>query len=911
MATSIAISHADFSALMRQMCRFDALKLLGHPHPKMIPVGDIPCLSPLKVTDRKIAVRSVDVPWLHAGKDTQSCEGAIVYRYKTKIVTVRCYVTKDKFNVVCPHCAALWGAADDDLNYYILPTAKPVVARYKQGPRKALRQQTRFIAMSRAFDDTIAKIEERCDKVKCKLPDDWPGFSFKNMCDSILVDSGVVFPDALSRSYMRSTMDEHNLAGLIGTVQQIYLRIAMCFEVDTLAGYVDHIVGVAKQVELAAMYELQRQFPEYPVFQGPLVTSDVILLGFGFAEQYFMKWMKTDSSDEASLEEFSWGPAVTFLEEWAKEVKPAARPPRPANTAPVSRFDIGLPNDFLLSGSTFYSSQETLFDFSQQSSDHSDPDYTATPPTVRKKKTPKAKKRVEFSPAPDDSDMFESAAPTIRTPVKSESAHADTADPPAVPPSPAGFWVILEGKARGICTSYPEFQAAIKTLNTSNPEYLYTRDRDVAEDALKSVTSKPSKKQGRVGTTCYAVKGTHPGIHASKAGAEAVRKEHGGEVRRFTSKTKARKWLYQKQRRKGALTEAEIKAVDWAEDKGDPTILEKLWPTKRKALKAYVKSSPFERPFTDEWIALRSVADAKNPAPAGPPDIFVVRNGTSYSVAQSVAEAQKLMAAGTDTQCSGRFYTTALAKAFIAKEKQTFNLWYVVTKGHKTGVMTQKDCVAAVSGFDNPALVGPFRTRHEADVRYISTLSAADVEGPPRPPPAPSSATAARPTYVPSGPTTTAPTRTATATPAVTVPAEVDITAHESAYPYRRSAFAARTAAGTGTVALDYHVALEASNGQSPKAFSKGKTIWDNIVAAERWLASTQPTQPAVSRLQQARARASAAPAATPATTPATNPTGTSGPVGGGYCGTVTAKPTGREQTDKTLFCRLGPQRAS
>ena len=92
--------------------------------------------------------------------------------------------------------------------------------------------------MSNSFDETISKIQQRCDKLKIDLPKDWPGFTFKNMCDYLLLDPGVVFMDALTRSYTRSTLDEFNLAGLIGTMQQVYLRITICIPADDL---VDHV----------------------------------------------------------------------------------------------------------------------------------------------------------------------------------------------------------------------------------------------------------------------------------------------------------------------------------------------------------------------------------------------------------------------------------------------------------------------------------------------------------------------------------------------------------------------------------------------------------------------------------------------------------------------------------------------
>ena len=569
------------------------------------------------------------------------------------------------------------------------------------------------------------------------------------MCATLLVPTGVIFPDALTRSYTRSNIAETNLAGLVGMIQEIYLRLALCVDKDELEGHIADLAKTAKAVDSAAINALQRAFPTHQVFQGAIVAADVLLIAFSHGRERYMQWMRSDARDRP-VDNFSWGPVVEFLQSWAQGIPHAARPGRPARQSPPRMVDaLGLPNDFMLSGSTFCSSQDTLFDSQSTASEDSD----FTPPGSRS-----ARRKVKFSPPPKSSGSRKkgSGVPTILepssatlTPTKVSAGSQPSAPSPVpsgqpspqsqhVPPSPSGFWALLAGPSPKVCTSHPEFLAASKASGLTKPEYLYTRDRDVADDALAACLRKVTtgRQAGRQSVPCFAVKGSRSGLHATRAGAQAVVKIHGGVIRHFLSKSKGRKWLwnYKKKRRSGALTLAEKVAIDAAEDRGDPTVLATLWASKRAALEAYVRGSVFVRPFSDEWIALQSrpappPAPPRAPAPppaaaasAGStttlPDVFVVTDASGFHVAPSLADAQSLMAARADSHCSAPFGTVTEAQAHAAKLRAEEYTWYVVLRGHSTGVMRQAACVKAVSGFANPKMTGPFRTRHDADVAY-------------------------------------------------------------------------------------------------------------------------------------------------------------------------------------------------
>ena len=84
-------SELEQVALMtavRKMDRRKVLTMIGHPHPDVIPVGDVLLLSPLLLPD-KLEVERRDIPWLHVGAGYH-CEGAKLYRFNRRLVTVSC-----------------------------------------------------------------------------------------------------------------------------------------------------------------------------------------------------------------------------------------------------------------------------------------------------------------------------------------------------------------------------------------------------------------------------------------------------------------------------------------------------------------------------------------------------------------------------------------------------------------------------------------------------------------------------------------------------------------------------------------------------------------------------------------------------------------------------------------------------
>ena len=56
---------------------------------------------------------------------------------------------------------------------------------------------------------------------------------------------------------------------------------------EAFDAFVKKLRVIVKKVERAARWTVQKEFPDYPVFVGPLVCADIMLAGFTFAEERY------------------------------------------------------------------------------------------------------------------------------------------------------------------------------------------------------------------------------------------------------------------------------------------------------------------------------------------------------------------------------------------------------------------------------------------------------------------------------------------------------------------------------------------------------------------------------------------------------------------------------------------------
>ena len=163
------VENAQISALItaaQQVDRFKVLTLIGHPDPAMPPVGDVLLLTPILLPD-KLEIERRDVPWLHAGSGNHHCEGAKLYRFNRRVVTVPCFFEPQPHGICCPSCHEIFGQIGDNDAFTIVKSRAPnSVARYKLGAGVAFWRIPAIVESMTAFDKqvAVARVAATCKK---------------------------------------------------------------------------------------------------------------------------------------------------------------------------------------------------------------------------------------------------------------------------------------------------------------------------------------------------------------------------------------------------------------------------------------------------------------------------------------------------------------------------------------------------------------------------------------------------------------------------------------------------------------------------------------------------------------------------------------------------------------------------
>ena len=161
-------SELERIALMtavRNIDRRRVLTMIGHPHPDVIPVGDVLLLSPILLSER-LEVERRDVPWLHAGAGYH-CEGAKIYRFNRRIVTVPCFTRPQAHGICCPSCHEIFGhVIEDDDTFYVVKARSPhTAARYKLGAGVAFWRIPSIVRSIGSFGTALTRVEATSKKI--------------------------------------------------------------------------------------------------------------------------------------------------------------------------------------------------------------------------------------------------------------------------------------------------------------------------------------------------------------------------------------------------------------------------------------------------------------------------------------------------------------------------------------------------------------------------------------------------------------------------------------------------------------------------------------------------------------------------------------------------------------------------
>ena len=431
-------------AAAQQVDRCKVLTFIGHPHPTMPPIGDVLLLTPIVLPDT-LDIERRDVPWLHVGSGNH-CEGAKLYRFNRRVVSVPCFMEPQPRGICCSSCHEIFGQIGTDDVFRVVKSQAPYsVARYKPGAGVAFWRIPAIVESMAKFQLQVIRVESTCTKYKFEQPDGWPP-TFKDFVRDLFVTSGVVLPNSISfegrrgRTYPRSEWDERLIAGLADRLVTTWLRLMWVLPPDRFERAIDDLVENAEKWETSMINCVQAVHPLDPVFLGTANAADFLCSGFAYAARWIdATFAARDADDSAELGVFSWGPGVELATAWAVDIPECKRPDRRASLRSLD--PPSLPNDFLLSGSTMVDTQSTAYpdSASQHSSFGTPSQSTAAQPVV-------------------------------------EAAEQD-------PPKQTGFFVVSEGPRAGIFSD--PAAAAIAAAGTSKGMN-YVTTKQEAERILKA-----------------------------------------------------------------------------------------------------------------------------------------------------------------------------------------------------------------------------------------------------------------------------------------------------------------------------------------------------------------------------------------------------------------------------------------
>ena len=333
---SDVISTEKIDELVKNQNRPELLTFLGIED---LPwqIGDNECLRPVSASSvERFAIHKDDVPFLDK-IGGGCCSGAIVRRYGKASVGVPCFspdVAPD--GNFCTLCNEIWSEHDEN-GFYIMDTElMPFASKFYKPAKSAVAVLWNLPFMKQMdvfYSNQIQLVKDVLDGTDAELERDWPYQSFKDVSSDLLLKSGVMHrnADKSKNPYKRDQWENDRLADYMQNMIQCWLQISAVIDTEDLAADMKKLQQTAKKVGLAAMWAVQQENPSTPVWVGPLVPADVMLAGFrAGAKSYKTMINNLASTESLDLQDFSWGPEVDLMEEWAKSVLMARRPPRKA-----------------------------------------------------------------------------------------------------------------------------------------------------------------------------------------------------------------------------------------------------------------------------------------------------------------------------------------------------------------------------------------------------------------------------------------------------------------------------------------------------------------------------------------------------------------------------------------------------
>ena len=209
---------------------------------------------------------------------------------------------------------------------------------YKPNKTGVMKKWMEIKGVKGVFEQEVGSAKDVFADSTDELDADFPDMTFEQLFKEILNDSGVLFADAgRSRNpYRRSAAQQTNIGQYMQRMVVLWVRVKAAVKPAIFKSFVDKLRGIARRVELAAKWTVQKAFPNYPVFVGPLVCADIMLAGFQMADvryEHQLGRVMQNSGEPRNEKSISVGPVLERIDKWARTAKfvrrvsPAKRKP--------------------------------------------------------------------------------------------------------------------------------------------------------------------------------------------------------------------------------------------------------------------------------------------------------------------------------------------------------------------------------------------------------------------------------------------------------------------------------------------------------------------------------------------------------------------------------------------------------
>ena len=623
------------------------------------------------IAPKTLKIHAADCPFLEAGISNDCCTGAVLGRAGHLTVSLPCYRTDILADSsVCAHCEQLWASENEEGMYELKPEVMDKAAEfYTAGKTGVMKKWPVMVAASEAFDSEVTSAKEIFADSEDELDAAFPEADFQKFCKQVLNDSGVVFAEAgrARNPFKRSAEQQERIGAYVQRMAVLWVRVKAAVEPAMFETFVRKLQEIARRVENAARWTVQKAFPAYPVFVGPLVCADVMLAGFAAAEERYhhqVGRVMQNSQEARDRSHVTVSPVLQRLDKWAKTVKPVRR------ASPVKRRQ---PARKVKTAAAAAAADAPLWN------------AAASPPASVAK---------DLKPSFDASENGESkkaAGASAHTPARSKGKY---------------FYGVARGFTPGVYASWEEANEQVKNFSGSRIKKF--KSEDEAKQWVDEIQANPVVKW-------YVLKGTSraDGAYACKAHASQYRTGRTQLVVNH-SLTAAKRFL--------GTSRLRVYRQIWMKE-GQPKSA--ATPTSQQTATGPSDSQESAAAAPDSQRSAAS-ADA-----APETQFFAIRGGSEDGVYKTLKEvlAAVKKGGGAFEVFSTEAEAAEYCRPEDSQEESGAEDMFVVWKGKSTGVMSATECVKATAGVAGARAEGPMSLKEANEIWKAKQTAAAPAAG--------------------------------------------------------------------------------------------------------------------------------------------------------------------------------------